>query len=106
MAAESPDSQSPDSQSPGSQSAGSPSSAVEIPYDPVGAAELEYRKAARKVREFPQKPGVYLMKDAAGRVIYVGKATNLRSRASSYFQAGANEEFRTQWVHEICDADY
>ena len=106
LAAESPDSQSPDSQSPGSQSAGSPSSAVEIPYDPVGAAELEYRKAARKVREFPQKPGVYLMKDAAGRVIYVGKATNLRSRASSYFQAGANEEFRTQWVHEICDADY
>ena len=31
-----------------------------------------FRRAAAKVKEFPQKPGVYLMKDAAGRVIYVG----------------------------------
>ena len=41
-----------------------------------------------KVREFPQTPGVYLMKDAAGRVIYVGKAKNLRARAGSYFLKG------------------
>ena len=33
----------------------------------------------------PQNPGVYLMKDAAGSVIYVGKAINLRNRLRSYF---------------------
>ena len=36
-------------------------------------------QAAEKVRSFPHTPGVYLMKDAAGRVIYVGKAKNLRA---------------------------
>jgi excinuclease ABC subunit C len=34
----------------------------------------DYATAARKVRDFPQTAGVYLMKDIAGRVIYVGKA--------------------------------
>ncbi|MGE0755420.1 MAG: UvrB/UvrC motif-containing protein [Pirellulaceae bacterium] len=68
---------------------------------------LGFRRAAVKVREFPQTPGVYLMKDAAGRVIYVGKAKNLRSRASSYFHKGAEEEWRTApWLHEIADIDY
>lgn len=66
-----------------------------------------YRRAAQKVREnFPTTPGVYLMKDSLGRVIYVGKATNLRSRAGSYFLEAARREHRTQWVTEICDADY
>jgi len=65
-----------------------------------------FARAAEKVREFPQQPGVYLMKDAAGRVIYVGKAKNLRSRASSYFHGNAEHEFRTQWVVEIRDIDF
>jgi excinuclease ABC subunit C len=66
-----------------------------------------FRRAAAKVREFPRTPGVYLMKDAAGRVIYVGKAKRLRSRAGSYFLVGAQHEYRTAtWVHEIADADY
>ena len=69
--------------------------------------DFAFRRAAAKVREFPQTPGVYLLKDSAGRVIYVGKATNLRSRAGSYFLKAAKEEYRTRdWVHEICDADY
>ena len=38
-----------------------------------------FHEAADKVKTFPQTPGVYLMKDAAGVVIYVGKAKNLRS---------------------------
>ena len=66
-----------------------------------------FRRAAAKVKEFPQTPGVYLMKDQAGRVIYVGKAKNLRSRASSYFLRAAQQEQRTAgWVHEICDIDF
>ncbi|REK18079.1 MAG: excinuclease ABC subunit UvrC [Planctomycetota bacterium] len=59
------------------------------------------------MREFPQKPGVYLMKDSAGRVIYVGKAKNLRSRAGSYFLKAAAEDRRTaDMVREIADIDY
>ena len=63
--------------------------------------------AAEKVRSFPHSPGVYLMKDAAGRVIYVGKAKNLRNRAGSYFLKAAAEEPRTaQLVLEINDIDF
>lgn len=63
--------------------------------------------AAEKVRAFPHTPGVYLMKDAAGRVIYVGKAKDLRSRAGSYFLKAAAEDARTaNLVLEIRDIDY
>ena len=63
--------------------------------------------AAEKARTLPHKPGVYLMKDAAGRVIYVGKAKDLRNRAGSYFLKAAAEDSRTaQLVREIRDIDY
>ena len=66
-----------------------------------------YERAAEHVRSFPQTPGVYLMKDAAGVVIYIGKANNLRARAGSYFLKAAREEARTaNWVHTIAEADF
>src|SRR5690606_17827613 len=46
--------------------------------------------------EIPTSPGVYRFRDAHGRVIYVGKAKNLRARLSSYFQDVANLHHRTQ----------
>lgn len=65
------------------------------------------RRAASKVREFPQTAGVYLMKDSAGRVIYVGKAKNLRARAGSYFLKAAAADRRTaELIREIADIDY
>ena len=79
----------------------------EVAGDTTSRHEFPFRRAAAKVREFPRKAGVYLMKDAAGRVIYVGKAKNLRSRAGSYFLSGAASERRTaEWIHEIADADF
>ncbi|MEM1068027.1 MAG: excinuclease ABC subunit UvrC [Planctomycetota bacterium] len=68
---------------------------------------LGFDHAATKVKTFPQSAGVYLMKDVAGRVIYVGKAKNLRSRAGSYFLKAASEDQRTSsWVGEIADIDF
>ena len=70
-------------------------------------AAASFEEAAAKVRLFPQSPGVYLMKDQEGLVIYIGKAANLRSRAGSYFLKAAARDSRTgYWVKNICDADY
>jgi len=62
---------------------------------------------AEKVKTFPTTPGIYLMKDESGVVIYVGKAKNLRSRAGSYFLKEAGENIRTaEWVKLIADIDF
>ena len=62
---------------------------------------------AEKVKGFPKVPGVYLMKDEAGRVIYVGKAKSLRSRAGSYFTKEAALDLRTcELVKHIADIDF
>ena len=49
-----------------------------------------------KASDIPAQPGVYKWRDADGRVIYVGKAKNLRSRLSNYFQPLENLHPRTQ----------
>jgi excinuclease ABC subunit C len=76
-------------------------------YNPAMSSPLEPLTPREKVKTFPDSPGVYLMKDAQARVIYVGKAVNLRSRAGSYFNATAAVDRRTaDWVPEIADLDY
>ena len=87
---------------------GTPQAGDELCGGEHSDAELRSQAAPReKVRSFPTTPGVYLMKDAQGRVIYVGKAVNLRSRAGSYFTKAAEVEFRTaKLVPEIADIDY
>ncbi|TWU48793.1 UvrABC system protein C [Rubripirellula tenax] len=75
--------------------------------DDSGDAPKGFEYAAEKVRSFPQTSGVYLMKDTADRVIYVGKAKSLRSRAGSYFLKAAAEDQRTaSWIGEIADIDF
>jgi len=49
-----------------------------------------------KVRALPDGPGVYLMKDRLGRIIYVGKAKSLKKRVASYFQPGRERALRHQ----------
>jgi len=62
---------------------------------------------ADKVKTFPTTPGVYLMKDDRGTVIYVGKAKNLRSRAGNYFLKEAAENPRTrELVKHIVDVEF
>jgi excinuclease ABC subunit C len=67
-----------------------------------------FLRASAKVRsQFPTTPGVYLFQDHAGRVLYIGKANNLRARVGSYFLKGAAEDPRTcRMVREVFDVDY
>lgn len=57
---------------------------------------------AEKLKQLPDLPGCYLMKDAAGTVIYVGKAVNLKRRVSSYFR-GSHDAKTQLLVADIVD---
>jgi excinuclease ABC subunit C len=60
-----------------------------------------------KLDALPTKPGVYLMKDANGTILYVGKAINLRARVRSYFHVSAEENPKVQrLVAHIDDIDF
>jgi excinuclease ABC subunit C len=73
----------------------------------VPPAESGALPPAEKVKQFPAAPGVYLMKDDQGRVIYIGKAKSLRNRAATYFTKAAAEEHRTaELVKHIADIDF
>ncbi|HUT73629.1 MAG TPA: excinuclease ABC subunit UvrC [Armatimonadota bacterium] len=62
---------------------------------------------AEKLASLPARPGVYLMKDAVGKVIYVGKAQSLRSRVRSYFQPGPElAGAKSALVERIADLDW
>src|SRR4051794_8814846 len=60
-----------------------------------------------KVAQIPFSPGVYLYKDAGGRVIYVGKAKSLRNRVRSYFSEDKLADVKTgTLISEAVDIDY
>src|SRR6476620_3691981 len=64
-----------------------------------------------KLKEIPRTPGVYLHKDAEGKIIYIGKAKNLRNRVRSYFQAGRTGDFSygiktDELVRQIADVEF
>jgi excinuclease ABC subunit C len=59
-----------------------------------------------RLKEVPTSPGVYLHKDAAGKVIYVGKAKNLRSRVRSYFRARPFDRKTDALVENISDLEF
>jgi excinuclease ABC subunit C len=77
------------------------------PSDPTATSDSAAPSPDEKAKRFPAAPGVYLMKDAQGRVLYVGKAKNLRNRASHYFTTAALEDTRTRdLVKLIADVDF
>ncbi len=66
----------------------------------------------QQIREFPLQPGVYLMKDAQKKIIYIGKAVNLRNRVRSYFSGEKDIKTRAlvRQIHSIdhivCKSEY
>ncbi|RIL06495.1 MAG: excinuclease ABC subunit C [Proteobacteria bacterium] len=68
---------------------------------PVGAAALEER-----AQRLPATSGVYLFKNARGKVLYVGKAQNLRARVRSYLRAGGDGRHRIpEMVERAADVE-
>ena len=60
-----------------------------------------------KLENLPTNPGVYLMKNDQGEIIYVGKAINLRNRVRSYFRELKPEQAKTKaLVRNIADLEY
>lgn len=60
-----------------------------------------------KIKELPDSPGVYMFLDAAGHIIYVGKAIRLRRRVASYFQPGrARDSRHERLADEVSDIKF
>ncbi len=77
------------------------------PIPPLSDQTPDERDPAAKAHRFPTNSGVYMMKDGGGAVIYVGKAKNLRSRASSYFSRDAADDLRIRdWIGFVRDVDF
>src|SRR3712207_1335430 len=70
-------------------------------------AIVDHAAFEERLKNVPLSPGVYLWKDATGRIVYVGKSKALRDRMRSYFGAprGLSEKTR-RLVHLIADFDY
>ena len=60
----------------------------------------------QKLKEIPVSAGVYLYKDSAGKIIYIGKAKRLRSRVRSYFQARPFDRKTDALVRQIADVEF
>lgn len=63
-------------------------------------------KLQEKARSLPRKPGCYLMKSSQGKVLYVGKAKDLKARVSTYFQNSAKSPKTEILVGHIRDFDF
>ena len=68
---------------------------------------LSQKELKNKVLSLPYEPGVYLMMDKTGTIIYVGKAKKLKNRVSQYFQdASAHSSKTRMMVSKIANFDY
>ncbi|MGH2456261.1 MAG: excinuclease ABC subunit UvrC, partial [Candidatus Limnocylindria bacterium] len=73
----------------------------------MASPEARDQQLGAILRQLPTSPGVYLMKGADGRVLYVGKADSLRSRVRSYFGSKVALDARiVRMTQEVADVDY
>lgn len=83
-----------------------------LAYDPPLLSYSRYNEGVntqldKKLKQLPKDPGVYFHKDAAGEIIYVGKAAVLRNRVRQYFQKSRHRDPKTEaLVAEIADTDW
>jgi len=63
--------------------------------------EARMARLLAKAHALPRRPGVYLMKDGAGKTIYIGKAARLKERVASYFQPSAELGHKKQPMLEV-----
>ena len=68
--------------------------------------ESENKILLQKANALPLRPGVYIMKNAAGSVIYVGKSRKLKNRVSQYFQNSEKNIKTANMVRQVKDFDY
>lgn len=68
--------------------------------------QKDNEKIKQKLSLLPELPGVYLMKDVDGKIIYVGKAVVLKNRVKSYFTGQLNDQKTEQLVSKIEDFEY
>ncbi|MBE6583434.1 MAG: excinuclease ABC subunit UvrC [Ruminococcaceae bacterium] len=72
----------------------------------MAITEAQNRILLDKANALPMRPGVYIMKNAAGSVIYVGKSAKLKSRVSQYFQNSEKNTKTANMVRQVKDFDY
>lgn len=68
--------------------------------------EDELKALLEKANTLPMRPGVYIMKNASGNVIYVGKSRKLKNRVSQYFQSSEKNIKTEMMVRSVKDFDY
>jgi excinuclease ABC subunit C len=63
---------------------------------------INYQK---KLKNLPQSPGVYFFRDSRKKILYIGKATNLKSRVSSYFRGTPGSRPIESMIHKVVDIE-
>ena len=72
----------------------------------MSTREEEKKQLLEKANSLPLSPGVYIMKDREGRVVYVGKSRKLKNRVSQYFQNGEKNIKTARMVASVRDFEY
>ncbi|WP_342761372.1 GIY-YIG nuclease family protein, partial [Chamaesiphon polymorphus] len=73
-----------------------------IDLSTTSASNLE-----RRLQEIPPEPGVYFMRDASDRILYIGKSKKLRSRVRSYFREGNHHSPRiAMMVRQVAEIEF
>lgn len=83
---------------PPKKSPASKALSLEPPAEDPAARGSEIGVEPEEIDRLPSLPGVYLMKDATGKVLYIGKAANLRGRVANYFTRGGEARFNVRYL--------